>query len=516
MHKQLARQLKRLRLEKDGEIHIDADVWQTFLESISESYGQADASLAMVERSLKLVSSELTQRNRELRSHVTTLQKNQEVINFQANHDALTHLPNRVLFEDRLEHALKVAEQNNNLVAVLFIDLDHFKKINDTCGHQKGDELLCEIAQRLTLCLREYDTLARLGGDEFVVLLENVKSFSTATNIGRRILDELSKPCFLDTHSFHISASVGISIYPRDDSDSRELIRKADMAMYHAKEKGRNNLQFFSQPLEKLALHHIQMESRIRRAIEQSEFSLVYQPKVSTPDFKIVGFEALIRWQEDNRAPVSPAEFIPIAEKAGLINAIGDWVLHEACSQIQKWLKTGYEDFSISVNISTREILDISLAKKLESLLQKYQIPPSMLQIEITETALMEDISAAKKTLNSIRDLGLSVSLDDFGTGYSSLSYLQSLPIDYLKIDKAFIRNINENDESVAIALSIISLGHNLNMKVIAEGAEDQGAVDLLTKNHCDLIQGYYFYKPMPATEAEKHLLASNNNKDAV
>jgi len=443
MHKLLKRQLKRLKLTSsidDG--NISAEKWQLLMDAISSSYGQADNDRKLLERSMTLMSNELTQRNRDLQSHLDKLEKKQEIIHFQSHHDALTQLPNRILLMEKITHAVSYCELNESCqVAILFVDLDHFKKINDTCGHHRGDEILCNIAKRLRDCLRGHDTLARFGGDEFVLVLEKITNPKVASDVANRVL-----------------------------------------------------------------------ESMIHKAIENSEFTLVYQPKVSGKDYSIQGFEALLRWQPEGQAPISPVEFIPVAEKSGLIKHIGDWVLKKTCEQIQDWRGKGFEDFAISINLSTKEVLEKGFSEKISSTLNRYNIPENMLEVEITETALMQDLSAAQKTLGEIQALGVKISLDDFGTGYSSLSYLQNLPIDYLKIDKSFVLGLDSNAHSSAIALSIITLGHNLNIKIVAEGAENLESVNILSKNKCDLIQGYYFYRPLPAQDAED-LLTTQKNK---
>lgn len=514
MHKLLKRQLKRLKLTSsidDG--NISAEKWQLLMDAISSSYGQADNDRKLLERSMTLMSNELTQRNRDLQSHLDKLEKKQEIIHFQSHHDALTQLPNRILLMEKITHAVSYCELNESCqVAILFVDLDHFKKINDTCGHHRGDEILCNIAKRLRDCLRGHDTLARFGGDEFVLVLEKITNPKVASDVANRVLESMSKSVVIEDHKFHISASIGISLFPADDNAPQELVRKANMAMYQAKDAGRNSIRFFDQPLEELALREISLEYKIHKAIENSEFTLVYQPKVSGKDYSIQGFEALLRWQPEGQAPISPVEFIPVAEKSGLIKHIGDWVLKKTCEQIQDWRGKGFEDFAISINLSTKEVLEKGFSEKISSTLNRYNIPENMLEVEITETALMQDLSAAQKTLGEIQALGVKISLDDFGTGYSSLSYLQNLPIDYLKIDKSFVLGLDSNAHSSAIALSIITLGHNLNIKIVAEGAENLESVNILSKNKCDLIQGYYFYRPLPAQDAED-LLTTQKNK---
>ncbi len=448
--------------------------------------------------------------------NITEFKKNQALVHHKAYHDSLTNLPNRPLLLDRLTHAVNYARRNNCLTAVVFIDLDHFKKVNDTCGHQQGDQLLRDVATRIGLCLREHDTLSRFGGDEFVILLENLQSFSIATSICTRILAALKKPFAIEQHRFYVSCSMGISIFPRDGTDPQELIRKADMAMYHAKEQGRDNFQYFSKTLERLAMHHVELENRLRLAIKNSELSLAYQPKVDALDHRIVGLEVLLRWNPSNQPSIPPSEFIPIAEQSGLINELGEWVLEQVCQQINHWHQRQIACVPIAVNLSSRELYDKHLVRRIHHILKKYSVPKHLLTIEITETVLMEDLKFAQSVISEIHGLGISVAIDDFGTGYSSMRYLQQLSIDFLKIDKSFTENLPENKQNVAIASTIITLAHNLNMSVIAEGVESDAALAFLRDHKCDQIQGFYFYPPLDKQRAEALLLehtSSNRNK---
>ncbi|TQV88767.1 putative bifunctional diguanylate cyclase/phosphodiesterase [Aliikangiella coralliicola] len=438
--------------------------------------------------------------------NVTQLKENEATIQFQAFHDALTQLPNRVLMLDRINHAIALSRRTNDLVAILFLDLDHFKKVNDTAGHQLGDELLIEVSRRIKSCLREYDTLARFGGDEFVVLLENIKSHQFASQTCQRIIHQLKKPFDLEGQVFHISTSIGVSIYPRDDDEPEELIRKADLAMYHAKENGRSHFEFFDKPLERMAHFQLELENKLRAAIKKHELSVYYQPQVDIREFKVRRVEALLRWFPEDGKPVPPSDFIPVAERAHLIGKIGYWVLEQACLQVKEWQSVGIENIRVAVNLSAQQFVGKKLVEDVKELIKKYGIEGRLLEFEITESILLEDLENVKEVLLELRKMDITVAIDDFGTGYSSLKYLQKLPIDSLKIDRSFIRELAENPNNKSIVNTIISLGHNLNLSVVAEGVEDKKMVAFLCERQCDFIQGYYFYKPMPVEEVTKIL----------
>ncbi|MCW8999149.1 MAG: EAL domain-containing protein, partial [Kangiellaceae bacterium] len=433
--------------------------------------------------------------------NVTKIKENEALVKYQAFHDSLTELPNRVLLIDRLNHAIKLSNRQKDLLAILFIDLDHFKKVNDTAGHQLGDELLIEVAKRIKGCLREHDTLARFGGDEFVVLLENIKSHRVAAHTCQRINLKLTEPFELDGNLFHISSSIGVSIYPRDDHQPEELIRKADMAMYHAKEKGRGTFEFFDSPLERIAQFQLELENRLRDAFLQQQLTVFYQPQVDTKEFKVRRSEALIRWFPKDGPPISPADFIPVAERAGFIKEIGYWVLEQVCQQISKLKTNGVDDVRMAINLSAQQFADETLVDQIMKLMQKYKVEGQDLELEITESMLLEDLEKVSAQLTQLRKLNISIAIDDFGTGYSSLKYLQKLPIDSIKIDRSFIQELSQNPGNQSIVNAIISLGHNLKLDVVAEGVEDKAIVEFLCFRQCDYIQGYYFYKPMPADE---------------
>ncbi len=440
--------------------------------------------------------------------NITESKKNEALIRHQAYHDVLTDLPNRALFMDRLEHAIAYARRVNSVVAVLFIDLDQFKKVNDTCGHQIGDQLLRQVASRLTESVREHDTVARLGGDEFTVLLEGLQSHSFATIMSNRILKSLKKPFQIERHIFYISCSIGISLFPCDSSDSKELVRKADIAMYHAKDTGRNNFQYFNESLERLAVHYVKVENKLREAMGNDELCLYYQPQVDSISDRIVGVEALLRWIPSEGEIIPPMEFIPIAERTGLIGPIGVWVFDEVCKQIVRWREQGIVDIPVSVNLSAKELQDENLLNRIRGALKKYDIPGYLIVVEITETVLMEDLEYTQGLLNEIRAMNIAIAIDDFGTGYSSLRYLQKLPVDTLKIDKSFIIGLSENRQNEAIVDSIIALGHNLGLSIVAEGVEDEEVKKYLAERKCEHLQGFYCHRPLDVESVTPLLLA--------
>lgn len=419
----------------------------------------------------------------------------------QATHDALTGLPNRNMLHEHLQRALKAARQSGGLTAVAFVDLDQFKFINDSLGHQVGDELLKTVAQRLQACLRDTDMVARQGGDEFVLVLQNQGGGESGiAEVMQRILGAIARPWQVGEREFQVTASIGVSRYPGDGRDVETLLKHADSAMYRAKEQGRNNFQFFAPWMDTQVSNRLEMLINLRRALDQQEFQLYYQPKLSLADGSVVGAEALIRWQSPEQGLVSPDRFIPFAEEAGLIVPIGEWVLRTACHQNKAWQRAGLPPIPVAVNLSPRQ-LNQSLPAFVSDVLAQSGLEASCLELEITENVVMKDAEKSVATLHALKRLGLQISVDDFGTGYSSLSYLRRFPVDALKIDKSFVRDIARDADSAAIVKAVISLAHILNLRVIAEGVEDEEQHAFLKENACDEVQGYYFGKPM-AVEA--------------
>lgn len=430
-------------------------------------------------------------------SNVTQQTLYKQAIEHQAYHDALTDLPNRLLLLDRISHALTLAKRSANSLAILFIDLDNFKKVNDTEGHEAGDLLLINVVKRIKSRLREQDTLARLGGDEFVILLESVNSQAAVTHLCKSLLELLGKPFEVQGRQHFISCSIGVSVSPQDDKEADALIRKADMAMYRAKELGKNNFQFYSPKLESTALQQLDIERRLRKAISDNKLSVAFQPTVDVRSQRIVGAEVLARWTQSDGSSIPPADFIPVAEQTGLVTHISRLVIGCACQQLAEWRAQGITDMKLAVNFPSLEFQDRQVIGMVLGALHQYQVPGKQLVIEVTESLFMEDKDKVQAIMQELREAGVSFALDDFGKGYSSFSYLQTLPMDYLKIDKAFLREVTTNKQSSAIARTIIDVGRNLEMLIIAEGIEDQATLDYTLENGCEQAQGYYLYRPM-------------------
>jgi len=432
---------------------------------------------------------------------ITELKRQQDALEYQAQHDALTGLPNRVLLGDRLRMALAQLARSGGKLALLFLDIDNFKTINDGLGHGAGDKLLVELARRLENLLRAGDTLARLGGDEFLILLPEIESIDDASHIANRMLHALKVPFRHEDGEYIVTASIGLTVAPDDGNEAQKLIKNADMAMYRAKSLGRNNYQYFTPEMDVAAHRRISLEYKLRKAIEAQEFELFYQPLVDMGSGRILGAEALVRWRSEGKL-VSPAEFIPLAEDSGLILPLGDWVLRTAARQARLWQDAGH-DLSMSVNISSRQFAGSDLAATLREVLQLTNLEPGKLYFEITESMLMGDMSKAEETLLALREAGGTFFLDDFGTGYSSLSYLKRLPIDGLKIDRSFIKDITEDSDSLAIVAAIVSMAGTLNLRLVAEGVETQEQRLLLASMGLIVLQGYLASPPVPAGDFE-------------
>lgn len=434
-----------------------------------------------------------------VKEDITKCKRAEEMIKQMAYYDSLTGLPNRVLFNDRLALALAQAHRNQQMLAIMFLDLDHFKTINDTLGHPIGDRLLQGVAQRLTSCIRESDTVARLGGDEFMLLLPGIVQADDVVKVAQRILENLKSPFYFDGHELHISTSIGIVLYPNDGGDAKTLLKNADSAMYHAKEQGRNSYQFYTSTMNEKAFERLTLENNLRRALEREEFIVYYQPQVSLKTGQIVGMEALVRWQHPEWGLVAPIKFIPLSEETGLIIPLGEWVLHKACLQNKAWQDAGFLSLRVAVNLSTRFFKRKDLIEMVARILEETKLDPNYLELEVTEGAIMENVEITIKTLRELKEMGVSLSIDDFGTGYSSLSYLKRFPIDTLKIDRSFVQDIVKDPDGTAITTAIIAMGHSLKLKVIAEGVETEEQLAFLYSNQCDEIQGYLFSKPVPA-----------------
>ena len=427
---------------------------------------------------------------------ITERKLHEAEIQFQATHDALTGLPNRTLLYDRMQQAVLHSERYGNITAIAFLDLDQFKFINDSLGHQVGDELLKITAQRLTSCLRESDTVARQGGDEFVLLLTSHPNEESITQTMQRVLHEVAQPWMANDLEFRITCSIGVTLCPSDGRDVETLLKNADSAMYKAKELGRNNFQYFAAEMNNTVTDRLALLNRLRQAIPNNEFVLHYQPKIDLASGKIIGSEALIRWNSDEGI-ISPASFIPLAEETGLIIQIGEWVLRTACRQNRTWQLAGHPPIPVSVNLSPRQLARGNIVELVERILAEIGMEAKYLELEITESVMATDVEKSFALLTRLRAQGVKISLDDFGTGYSSLSYLKSFPVDTLKIDQSFIRDIATNPDSAAIIKAIVSLGHNLNLTVLAEGIETEEQFQFLLKNGCNEGQGYLMSKPV-------------------
>lgn len=432
---------------------------------------------------------------------ITELKASQERVEFLAQHDSLTGLPNRALFTDRLEHALQRAHREGARLAVLFIDLDRFKTINDSLGHPVGDELLKEVARRLSGLVREEDTVARLGGDEFVLILENISGIDAASVVARKVLADLSRPMHLIGHEIIITSSVGVGVYPEHGKEVTALIRNADTAMYQAKLNGRNDYQLYTDRLTKDADERLRLENDLRRAEERDEFELTYQPQVTLKDKRLVGVEALLYWRHPERGLISPDQFIPLAEDIGIIQQLGAWVLETACRDAVKWRDSGLGNLRLAVNLSSRQLLDRELPDKVDDILRQTGLPSRYLELEVTESAIMEQPERCIATLERIRALGISLAIDDFGTGYSSLSYLKRLPVQKVKIDREFVSDIPHDSDDLAIVSAVIAMSHSLGLTVVAEGMEKSVQLDCLEKYDCDEAQGYYVSRPLSASD---------------
>jgi len=434
-------------------------------------------------------------------------QKN--ILHYQAHHDDLTGLPNRTLFNDRLEHGIELCKRQNMMLALLFIDLDHFKQINDTLGHHVGDKVLKTVSERLKAQLRSEDTLARLGGDEFTVIIEDMTHIQDTQKLAEKIQKTMAEPIRVDGHLLYITCSIGISIFPQDDTSPDNLVKYADAAMYRAKEEGRNNYQFYSKEMTTLAFQRLTMESSLRQAIQNEEFRLFYQPQFNAETNELIGLEALIRWMHPQMGLVYPDKFISLAEESDLIIEIDRWVMRHAMTQFFRWYACGYNPGKLGLNLSMRQLSSSDFMHILQECLEKTDFKPEWLELEVTEGQVMKKPEESIEKLNAIHEMGISIAIDDFGTGYSSLAYLKRLPVTCLKIDQSFIRDIPANKEDVAIVKAIIALSKSLDIDIIAEGVEYEEQKLFLLSQKCINMQGYYYSKPVEADQIEERFLKS-------
>ncbi|MFB2971400.1 putative bifunctional diguanylate cyclase/phosphodiesterase [Aerosakkonema sp. BLCC-F183] len=437
---------------------------------------------------------------------ITERRMAEETIRYQALHDLLTDLPNRILFNERLSGALVNAKSNQGTIAVMFLDLDRFKTINDTLSHACGDQLLQMVAERLTSSLWQHDTVARWGGDEFTLLLPQISCAEDAARIAQVILDTLKQPFNIEGHQLHISSSIGISLYPHDGEDGETLLRNADAALHRAKEQGRNNYQFYTAAMNSHASELLMLENELHQALERGEFVVYYQPQINTNTGKIAQMEALLRWQHPEFGLVSPAKFIPLAEENGLIIPIGEWVLRTACTQIKAWQDAGLPPLCVAVNLSARQFQQPNLVEMVARALQETGLENHFLELEITESVAMQNVDFSRSILQELHNMGVSISMDDFGTGYSSLSYLKKFPLDKLKIDQSFVRELATDPNDGAIIAAIAALGKVLNLTMVAEGVETEEQRDFLRSLECEYMQGYLFSKPLSPQDATELL----------
>ncbi|MDY0189807.1 MAG: EAL domain-containing protein [Desulfuromonas sp.] len=440
------------------------------------------------------ISAEMEREQSEQR-----LRENESHLEFLAYHDVLTELPNRQLFRDRLQHAISMARLAGTQVAVLFLDLDRFKKINDSLGHELGDQLLCEVAKRLQLCARDVDTVARLSGDEFAMIIDQITSVENVIIIAEEIRSSLAKVIDVENYKLFVTVSIGISLYPRDGETVVALLKGADAAMFNAKDVGRDNYRFYTAGLNERAGELLMLEGALREAVDLNRLVVHYQPQVDLGSGAIVGVEALVRWLHPEQGMISPADFIPLAEETGLIIPIGEWVLRQACVQGTAWQRAGYPKINISVNMSARQFSQRNVVEMVERTLRDTGLSAECLDLEITESVLMNDVDTAIATMTQLSDLGVRLSIDDFGTGFSSLAYLKRFPIDTLKIDKSFVDDIVIDPNDAAIATTIIDLARNMSLSVIAEGIETEEQRAYLQSHGCMRGQGYLFSRPQPA-----------------
>ena len=504
---ELSNDIRKIGEGKDLSVRLKR---QNIDDELTDVSNEINGMLGALERSQLFLSkseSALKKAIEKLQDEVLEHEKTQEQIKYIAYHDTLTGLPNRNLLNELLVHSITLAERNNKCMAVLFLDIDGFKMINDSKGHGMGDQILQEVAERLLKTLRKSDVIARHGGDEFIVIIEELDNCSGVELIANKIINCFQEPFHLENQDYFLTTSVGVAVYPADGQTPDMLIKNADIAMYKAKENGKNQYLFCTPVMKDVANEMMELSTNLYRAIEKNELELYYQPQLSCHNNQIMGVEALIRWRHPVMGLISPAKFIPIAEKTGLILPIGEWVLRTACQQNKKWQEQGLPKIRMGVNLSLRQFHNNDLLNLVESVLKETKLAPQYLELEITETIAMKEKSYIINTLNAFRQIGVSIAIDDFGTEYSSLSYLKHLPVDRLKVAMQFIRGIGIDHKDEALAKGIIVLAKSIGMNVIAEGVETKEQLEFLKNHNCDEIQGYYFFKPLAEAEMTKLLI---------
>lgn len=487
--------VKRMELVKEGK-----------LGQFETQHRLATGELRYVEISTSVIEIDGQTRILSIVQDISDRKQAVDRILQMATHDQLTGLPNRSLLMDRLTHAFAHADRNGNSVALMFIDLDQFKSVNDSLGHDVGDLLLKEVATRMRGVVRSEDTVARSGGDEFLVVLPDLNDPTHASRVAEKLIAAVSEPFEIRGHELHVGASVGISVYPKDGSDAETLLKYGDTAMYRAKDSGRNGYRFFSPEMHASSVERQSLTNALHRALERQETAVVYQPIVQAGSGKVLGMEALLRWNHPEYGSVSPAKFIPIAEDSGLIVPIGEWVIRDVCRQIGEWKANGVPVPRVAINLSARQFRLKTFVEDISRILEETGTDPKYVGLEITESMLVEDVESVVDTLHRLVALGLEISIDDFGTGYSSLNYLKRFPVGKLKIDRSFVNDLTTDPDDAVIVKSIISLAHNLGMRVVAEGVENSDQLDVLNGMGCDFVQGYYFSKPLPSDQMEERL----------
>ena len=439
-------------------------------------------------------------------SDLSAQEQVQERLRSLAYYDLLTDLPNRLLFRDRLRYAIAQARRDKHPLALMFLDLDRFKTINDTLGHSTGDALLRMVADRIKCSVRESDTVARLGGDEFTILLPNLNSRRDATPVANKLIEVLAKPMTLESQTLYVTASIGVALFPDDGDDDETLLKQADTAMYRAKTSGRDNYQFYTAEMGEEVAERLQLENELREAMERELLDVHYQPQVDLESGRMVGMEALLRWRHPKRGDISPARFIPIAEESGLIVHLGEWVLRRALVDLKRWLLDGHPEMRMAVNLSPLQLRQRDLPRRVAAILDELGLDSSHLELELTESMLVEDDQTTREVLGKLNAMGVRLAIDDFGTGYSSLAHLRRFAIDKLKIDQSFVRDLVSDRSDAELASTIIAMGHKLNLKVIAEGAEVAEQLDFLREQNCDEMQGYYYSPPLSREEMDRLL----------
>ncbi|WP_370279619.1 EAL domain-containing protein [Pontibacterium sp.] len=507
----LARTARRITDTRDYDLRA-AKLSNDEIGSLADDFNQMLDQIQQTEKELRDAQSQLEEKVNERTSELLELT---EQLEHQAFHDTLTGLANRATFDTNLQAAINYAGRRKLKLAVMFLDLDRFKSINDTLGHAVGDKLLVEMADRLSHCLRQSDTLARLGGDEFALLLPD-SSPNAAAEVATKVIEAVKQPIHVEGYNLQVTTSIGISIFPDNGADASSILKNADTAMYSSKEAGRNQFNFFSPEMNASTERRLVLENKLRQAINDSRFSIHYQPKWHAHNGKMLGVEALVRWFDDEEGFISPEEFIPLAEDCGLVSAIDDWVCKNACQQIQSLFAQGQPTIGLSVNLSPTQVIHKDIYKRISTILTETGFPGDRLELEITETMLSAEVEQLHDDLELLRPLGVEVSIDDFGTGYSSLSRLKSLPINTLKIDRSFINDIGQDSGDEVIIRTIIDMAHNLNLRVVAEGIETEEQHDFVRRHNCDMVQGYLFSRPVPLDELAQLLAESEHNQSVT